>query len=188
MGKDPADVARLCMKDRTQNRAKANVKPSNRRLDNKFNIFEGISHNWFFVIINVIMIGGQVMIIFVGGKAFKVTPLTGAQWGISIVLGALSIPVAIIIRLIPDHLIAKLVPTNKWKKSLAPDIYDTKEANIKALRRRGSRPEELSFIRSIRGGRVSSLRLKIEDKISDKMHIHGHGHGHGKGDEKTIAE
>ncbi|KAK0130414.1 hypothetical protein ONS96_000934 [Cadophora gregata f. sp. sojae] len=161
---------------------------NNRRLDNKFNIFEGIQHNWFFCIINVIMIGGQVMIVFVGGEAFKVTPLDGKQWGICIALGALSLPVAIIIRLIPDHYIAKLIPTTKWKKSLAPDIYDTEEANIKALRRRGSRPEELSFIRSIRGGRVSSLRLKIEDKMHD-MHMHGHVHGHGHGEnEKKVVE
>ncbi|PVH77374.1 calcium-translocating P-type ATPase [Cadophora sp. DSE1049] len=163
---------------------------NNRRLDNKFNIFEGIQHNWFFCIINVIMIGGQVMIVFVGGEAFKVTPLTGPQWGISIVLGALSLPIAIIIRLIPDHWIAKLIPRTKWKKGLAPEIYDTEEANIKALRRRGSRPEELSFIRSIRGGRVSSLRLKIEDKMHD-MHAHGHGHGHSHGgkddDEKNVV-
>ncbi|KAG4424257.1 hypothetical protein IFR04_002661 [Cadophora malorum] len=161
---------------------------NNRRLDNKFNIFEGITHNWFFCIINVIMIGGQVMIIFVGGEAFKVKPLTGPQWAISIVLGALSLPVAIIIRLIPDHWIAKLIPRTKWKKSLAPDVYDTEEANIKALRRRGSRPEELSFIRSIRGGRVSSLRLKIEDKMHD-MHVHGHGNGKGEksDDEKNVV-
>ncbi|KAH6711782.1 calcium-translocating P-type ATPase [Leptodontidium sp. MPI-SDFR-AT-0119] len=165
---------------------------NNRRLDNKFNIFEGIQHNWFFVIINIIMIGGQVMIVFVGGKAFKVTPLNGPQWGISIVLGALSLPVAVLIRIIPDAWIAKLVPRLKWKKGLAPEIYDTEEANLKMLKRRGSRPEELSFIRSVRGGRVSSLKLKIEDKVMDKvmdkMHIHGDGHGNENGgDEKNVV-
>ncbi|KAJ6191859.1 hypothetical protein J3E72DRAFT_413366 [Bipolaris maydis] len=44
---------------------------NNRRLDNRFNVFEGITHNWFFIMILLIMIGGQTMIIFVGGEAFK---------------------------------------------------------------------------------------------------------------------
>lgn len=52
------------------------------------------------------MIGAQVLIAFVGGKAFAITRQTGAQWGISIVLGALSIPVGMVIRLIPDALFA----------------------------------------------------------------------------------
>ncbi|KAG9247718.1 hypothetical protein BJ878DRAFT_553797, partial [Calycina marina] len=63
---------------------------NNRRLDNKFNISKGITRNWFFIGINLIMIGGQIMIIFVGGKAFHVRPLNVAQWGYSVVLGALS--------------------------------------------------------------------------------------------------
>ncbi|CZT03982.1 hypothetical protein WAI453_011064 [Rhynchosporium graminicola] len=152
---------------------------NNRRLDNKFNIFEGIQHNWFFIGINLIMIGGQVMIIFVGGEAFKVTKLNGIQWAICIVLGALSLPIAVIIRLIPDAWIAKCIPLMTWKRNLAPEIYDTESARVKmGIKRRGSRPEELSFIRSVRGGRVSSLKLRVEEKVADKLHIHGHGHGH----------
>lgn len=48
------------------------------------------------------MIGGQILIAFIGGRAFAITRLTGAQWAISIVLGAISIPVGLVIRLIPD--------------------------------------------------------------------------------------
>jgi Ca2+-transporting ATPase len=80
---------------------------SNRRLDNKFNIVEGISRNWFFIAISLIMIGGQILIAFVGGKAFSVVRLSQAQWAYSVVLGALSIPVGIIIRLIPDKLLMR---------------------------------------------------------------------------------
>lgn len=67
------------------------------------------------------------MIIFVGGKAFSVTPLNGAQWGYSVILGALSLPVAIIIRFIPDHWIAKCLPLG-LKKDLAPDVAAEEEA------------------------------------------------------------
>ncbi|OCL09810.1 calcium-translocating P-type ATPase [Glonium stellatum] len=76
---------------------------NNRRLDNKFNIFEGIFSNWFFIAISVIMMGCQVMIVFVGGTAFSARRLNRAQWLYSVVLGALSILVGAVIRLIPDE-------------------------------------------------------------------------------------
>jgi Ca2+-transporting ATPase len=90
---------------------------NNRRLDNHFNVFEGITHNWFFIVILLIMIGGQTMIIFVGGVAFQVTRLNGAQSGYSIVLGFLSLPVGMIIRLIPDELVRKCLPGYLKRKS-----------------------------------------------------------------------
>ena len=55
------------------------------------------------------MIGGQILIAFVGGKAFSIARLTGVQWAISIVLGAISIPVGIVIRLIPDVLFTRKI-------------------------------------------------------------------------------
>jgi len=58
----------------------------------------------------MIMVGGQILIIFIGGRAFAITRLDGNQWAVSIVLGALSIPVGVIIRLIPDE----LVPRRIW--------------------------------------------------------------------------
>ncbi|KAM7190444.1 hypothetical protein V8F20_009727 [Naviculisporaceae sp. PSN 640] len=85
---------------------------NNRRLDNKLNIFENIHKNYWFLGINVIMVGGQVLIIFVGGDAFQITPLNGKEWGLSIGLGALSIPWGVVIRLIPD----------KWAEAIMPNI------------------------------------------------------------------
>ncbi|KAK0724204.1 hypothetical protein B0H67DRAFT_101167 [Lasiosphaeris hirsuta] len=83
---------------------------NNRRLDNNLNIFERITKNWFFIVINLIMIGGQVLIIFVGSTAFKIHPLNGKEWGLSIGLGAISIPWGILIRLTPDHWVSALNP------------------------------------------------------------------------------
>lgn len=83
---------------------------NNRRLDNKLNIFEGITHNTFFIIINLIMIGGQVLIIFVGGQAFRITRLDGKEWGLSIGLGAISIPFGACIRLLPDSWVSACLP------------------------------------------------------------------------------
>ena len=54
------------------------------------------------MVITAIMVGGQVLIIFVGGAAFQVTPLWGWEWGASIGLGAASLPVGVFIRMLPD--------------------------------------------------------------------------------------
>ncbi|KAF9890777.1 hypothetical protein FE257_005646 [Aspergillus nanangensis] len=73
-----------------------------RRLDNRFNIFEGIHRNYWFLVINILMVGGQILIIFVGGAAFHVTRLTGSQWAICVICGLICIPWAAILKFIPD--------------------------------------------------------------------------------------
>lgn len=83
---------------------------NNRRLDNKYNIFEGLQRNQFFIFINILMVGLQVAIIFVGGQAFSIVSggISGPQWAISIVLAVLCMPWAICVRLFPDALFAKI--------------------------------------------------------------------------------
>ncbi|KAF2473848.1 calcium transporting P-type ATPase-like protein [Lindgomyces ingoldianus] len=132
---------------------------NNRRLDNRFNIFEGIHHNYFFIFINCIMIGGQIMIIFVGGHAFSVVRINGAQWGYSIVLGALSLPVGVIIRLIPDEAIRRCIPAF-LKRKHTPEVVvsDEYQWNQGLLEIR----EELAFIKRVRGGRLSNLKFKVQ--------------------------
>jgi Ca2+-transporting ATPase len=75
---------------------------NNRRLDNKLNIFEGMHRNFWFIGINCIMVGGQVLIIYVGGAAFSVREITAMQWGVCIALAIGSLPWAVVLRLIPD--------------------------------------------------------------------------------------
>lgn len=132
---------------------------NNRRLDNHFNVFEGITHNWFFIGILLIMIGGQTMIVFVGGVAFSVTRLNGPQWGYSIVLGFLSLPVGMIIRLIPDELIRRCIP-DFFTRKRTPEVVvtdDDFEWNQGLLEIR----DELAFIRKFRGGRLSNIKYNV---------------------------
>lgn len=132
---------------------------NNRRLDNHFNVFEGITHNWFFIAILLIMIGGQTMIVFVGGVAFSVTRLNGPQWGYSIVLGFLSLPVGMIIRLIPDELIRRCIP-DFFRRKRNPEVVvtdDDFEWNQGLLEIR----DELAFIRKFRGGRLSNIKYNV---------------------------
>ncbi|KAI0908278.1 calcium-translocating P-type ATPase [Ustulina deusta] len=85
---------------------------NNRRLDNKFNIFEGVHRNKFFIGITILMVGLQVAIIFVGGTAFEIKPINGTQWAICVVSAFVCLPWAILIRLFPDEwfaIIAKKV-------------------------------------------------------------------------------
>lgn len=79
---------------------------NNRRLDNKFNIFEGIQRNWFFIGINVIMVGLQILIVFVGSHAFEIRPngIDGTQWAISVVVALFCLPWGVLVRLVPDEM------------------------------------------------------------------------------------
>lgn len=79
---------------------------NNRRLDNKFNIFEGIHRNIWFIGINCIMVGGQIMIIFVGGAAFRIVRINGTQWAISILCASPCLLWAVLIRCLPDKYFA----------------------------------------------------------------------------------
>lgn len=83
---------------------------NNRRLDNRFNIFEGLHRNQFFIVINILMVGLQVAIIFVGGRVFSVNEggLNGPQWAVSIVLALLCMPWAVAVRLFPDAWFARI--------------------------------------------------------------------------------
>lgn len=79
---------------------------NNRRLDNHLNIFEGISKNYWFIGINCIIIGGQILIIFVGGVAIGVTPLNGIQWAVCLICAVVSLPVGALLRFLPDEYFA----------------------------------------------------------------------------------
>lgn len=101
---------------------------------------------------------------FVGGQAFSITRITGAQWGISLVLGILSIPMAIIIRLIPDELFARYIPRLPRRKKPSPEVIieddedQTQQWNpaLEEIR------DELTFLKKIRGGRMRELAYKLQ--------------------------
>ncbi|KAI9495890.1 PMCA-type calcium-translocating P-type ATPase [Zychaea mexicana] len=73
-----------------------------RRIDGSINVFKDIFNNWIFIAVQVAVVLGQYLIVTFGGIAFKTTPLTPMQWLVTVLIGALSIPVGTIIRLLPD--------------------------------------------------------------------------------------
>lgn len=76
---------------------------NSRRLDNKFNIFEGVHRNFWFLWINAIMVGGQIMIIFVGSTAFGITRINGAQWAVSVLCALPCLLWGVLLRCVPDR-------------------------------------------------------------------------------------
>jgi len=135
-----------------------------RRLDNGFNIFQGMLKNYWFIGIQFIIVGGQIIIMFVGGAAFSIHRITGAQWGLSIVLGILSIPFAVVIRCFPDEMFAKLIPSLPRRHRPSPDlVVQDDEAGITqwnpALE---DIKDELTFLQKLRGGRMSQLAFKLQ--------------------------
>lgn len=81
---------------------------NSRRLDNKFNIFEGVHRNFWFLGINAIMVGGQIMIIFVGSTAFGITRIGGPQWAVSVLTALPCLAWGVVLRCISDEKFGKV--------------------------------------------------------------------------------
>lgn len=136
-----------------------------RRLDNKLNIFEGILRNRFFLAITAIEIGGQVLIVFIGGAAFQVTRIPAREWGISLALGFVSIPLGAIIRCIPtpplERAFIKLRIMNA-EPVLPTDRPETVEWNEAIVKVR----DNLSLFSRLRGGRVNASSFILKSRQS----------------------
>nr|OQO28881.1 hypothetical protein B0A51_03208 [Rachicladosporium sp. CCFEE 5018] len=138
---------------------------NNRRLDNKFNVFQGVFKNYFFIVVFLAMIGCQVMIMFVGGRAFSIQRITGRDWGISIGIGLLSLPFGVLIRLFPDWLFEKIArvvgkpvvlvyrPLHRWSGKMG--------RKIKGLRRKSKESEKVEEVAE------EEARVEEEGKRND---------------------
>ncbi|KAJ5295500.1 hypothetical protein PENANT_c001G03338 [Penicillium antarcticum] len=80
---------------------------NNRQIERSFNLIEGIHRNYLFIVITSVMMGAQILIMFVGGQAFSITRLTGDQWAYSLVLGFISIPVGFVLQAVPTVIVEK---------------------------------------------------------------------------------
>ncbi|KAF4626755.1 hypothetical protein G7Y89_g11401 [Cudoniella acicularis] len=145
---------------------------NNRRLDNKFNIFEGLSRNWFFICISAITIIGQVFIVSVGSSALSTIRLDYTQWAISIALGAISLPVAVIIRLIPDEFIRSCIP-NALKTKQPQPAGDSGGHQFEWSDALNNIREHLVSFKRIRGrGRLDAFRFMLQDPREPLLESH----------------
>ncbi|KAL8278631.1 hypothetical protein RQP46_008923 [Phenoliferia psychrophenolica] len=147
-----------------------------RRLDRGFNIFTGILKNYYFIVIFFIMVGGQILIVEFGGAAFQVTRIGGRDWGISIIIGAISLPIAVLIRLLPPGPFERFM----IKMRMYPDPNAPLPTASRASEDRqwgegiGKVIDNLNTFSQIRGGRLrsSSIVLKSRSKQMQQHDIH----------------
>lgn len=149
---------------------------NSRSLTRKLNIFSNLHKNPWFLGILAIEIGFQVLIMFIGGAAFSVIRLTGRDWAVSIVVGAVSWPLAVLIRLIPTQPIEDFLIRHKIMSdpnALPAPVSETGSEDGKAARARtfsewlpaiGQVGEQLNSFRSIRGGRIRATPRIYESR------------------------
>ncbi|PCH42057.1 Ca-transporting ATPase [Wolfiporia cocos MD-104 SS10] len=129
-----------------------------RRLDNRLNIFEGITKNYYFMAITFIEIAVQVLIVFVGGAAFQVTRIGGPEWGIGLALGVVSIPLGALIRCIPnwpvEWLLVKLRVLPNPQAEILPTTQPPREEWNPAIDRVRDNLDNLQTFAQVRGGRM----------------------------------
>ena len=147
-----------------------------RRLDNHLNIFEGVMANPYFIgitltgmwpfilpsgvrtilseIVRLSEVAVQVLIVFVGGSAFQVTPIGGREWGISIALGIVSIPLGAIARLLPNGPFETLF--KKLHLLPSPKVLPLSRADVEWNSAITRVRDNLSLFSQIRNGRLQS--------------------------------
>ena len=72
-----------------------------RKIGNEFNAFEGIEKNIMFLYVSIFTVGAQIFLVEVGGKIVSTEHLTPVQWIVTVALGAIALPVGVLMRLIP---------------------------------------------------------------------------------------
>ena len=135
-----------------------------RRIDDYLNVFSGIHRNWLFITISLIIAGGQILIIYVGGKAFSVTRLNAKQWATSVGLGLASLPVGAIIRLIPNQFIERLIPPF-WPGHRRIENIQQGPNEI------GSEVPNNRLLNEPRQGRFEWLKLRVRQRSNDTLPI-----------------
>ncbi|GAA5987579.1 hypothetical protein JCM10908_002015 [Rhodotorula pacifica] len=137
---------------------------NSRRLDRGLNILVGIHRNIWFMLIFCIMVGGQVLIIFVGGAAFQVVRIGGRDWAISIVIGAISIPLAVLLRCLPPGPFHRLLvrmhlyPSDAELRGDLPHVSKAAE-ELKWAEGIQKAIDGLRVYSTVRGGRARASRI-----------------------------
>jgi len=109
---------------------------NSRKVNKEFNVFAGIFTNWIFVGILIFTVGAQMLIVELGGVAlstvslFKATEWSPYFWGWSVLLGALSLPVGMLLRFIP-------VPLEHWEVEEKPKAVTAFEEAHRTKGKRG---------------------------------------------------
>lgn len=131
-----------------------------------------VSHKILYTLIHKLIrlvpeIGIQILIVFVGGQAFQVASIGGREWGISLALGVVSIPLGALIRLMPNGPFETLF--NRLGLLGKTDVLPT--ANHESEVWSGAVAmvrDNLFTFSNIRGGRLRSSSFVIKSRLMRK--------------------
>jgi len=102
---------------------------------------------------------------FVGGTAFQVTRIPGREWGISLALGFVSIPLGVLIRCLPTppferaFIKLRIMRPDELLPTTKPETAEWNEAITKVR-------DNLSLFSSLRGGRVNASPFILKSRKS----------------------
>ena len=125
----------------------------------------------------------QILIVFIGGAAFQVTPLRGREWGISLALGIVSIPLGALVRLMPNEphekLFKRLGFFGKQDEVILPtnseEAQRVRDCVVEAV-------DNLGTFANLRGGRLRSSSF-----VNNSRSSLGSGQPRGVGPEATAS-
>ncbi|GAA5906237.1 hypothetical protein JCM6882_006083 [Rhodosporidiobolus microsporus] len=150
-----------------------------RRLDRKLNVFTGIWKNPYYLVIFLIMVGGQAIIVNFGGAAFHVHRIGWNYWIISIIIGFISMPIAVLLRLFvsPDLVGRWMVKFHLLRDPNKPELPSINAPSEELQWHEGITKliDNLRVYSTIRGGRArasSLLRRKSRSKQLAEAGIH----------------
>jgi Ca2+-transporting ATPase len=111
-------------------------------------------------------IGGQILIVFVGGAAFHVTPIGGQEWGIALALGIGSIPLGAFVRLLPSDPFERLF--ERVGLLGHPDVLPRASPNSDTVEWNAVTrvQHNLDTFINVRGGRVRSSSVVTQNRTA----------------------
>jgi P-type Ca2+ transporter type 2C len=118
----------------------------------------------------------QIIIVFVGGAAFQVTRVGGREWGISIALGFVSIPLGALLRLIPNEPVEMVL--QKLRILPKQDVLPTQSPEAQWNEAIQLVRDNLTTFANVRGGRLrsssfamKSRKSRVEDEQRPGMYV-----------------
>jgi magnesium-transporting ATPase (P-type) len=127
-----------------------------RMLGDELNMFDGIENNRMFLLVSIITIGMQIFIVEVCGAFMQTSGLTANQWLITIGLGAITLPVGVLMRLVkvPEN------PKDFFDMGMGESLNKKDASGNYARIAKGGSAELLTTLRGLEVARKANYNAK----------------------------
>ncbi|KAF6015374.1 hypothetical protein HII13_000311 [Brettanomyces bruxellensis] len=143
---------------------------SRRNLD----FFQNLFRNGYFIAIELLISGFQVLIMFVGGAAFSIARQTAPMWATALLCGLISFPLGWIVRIVPDVWVEAVFPTAAFRRVLDWAEFGPLRRAVGRLRaaRRGNAAEHPSEAHSGSSDPIKLLDIPQNSKKRTSFSSH----------------